>query len=341
MLATAAISLSAQARAQVSGCQPKDYLSTCIDADNLWPHAGNTRWWSLAPAQLNNPGGHDGATTVGLASSFTYRPIGFQVASPDPDGSNIYAVNSRLRLTFLTSIGVGRHLQLNLAAPMVLHQTGSSTADIIGAEQALPRSASGDLRFGVAVQIVRRSAPSASYPPSGADGPALALRLDIAAPSGDDNAFVSYRATTYAPALSFDQHIGRWWFGADLGMRVRRHRRLAGTIIGSQLSASVGAGIDILADGWLSAQLEAWALFSFHQQLEQTTVSGQYAPQWVPSGVPHIPAEWLLSVRTAGLLDGRLRASLGGGGSIPTASLSATTAPAARAVASVRYLFDN
>ncbi len=292
---------------------------------------------SLAPANLAG----SGDVTVGITTSWVHRPIGFRVPSPDPAGTTVYAVANRFGATFLTGIGVGERLQVNLAAPFAMFQEGASTSDLIGAEATLPRSAAGDLRFGIAWQPLVRPELDPSYPPTSRDGAALALRFDMVAPTGSKDSFATYSTATFAPGASFEYRVGRVTLGADVGARIRRYRQLATAVIGSQLSTSLAGGVDILADGWLSAQLEAFALFTFHQQFEQVTEPGAFDAEQVPSGRPHIPAEWLLSVQTAGLIDGRLRATLGAGSAIPTGSESAVTAPAFRGVASIRYVFDD
>ena len=48
----------------------------------------------------------------------------------------------------------------------------------------------------------------------------------------------------------------------------------------------------------------------------------------------------MVSAKTAGLLDGRFRASLGVGSFIPTADRSAVTTPAFRFALGIHYAFD-
>ena len=316
----------AHAQVEQDACQPRDGLSTCLASDNLWPHAGGGRWLSQAPTDTTA----DGSAAFGFVPTFLYRPIGLRVASPDPEGTIIYAVETVLAASFLAGIGVGDRVELDIAAPVVLHQTGASKSDVVGSDEALPRSAVGDLRFGARLALIQRDA--------GQDGPALAARFEMAAPTGQDNAFVGYSTATWAPGVSFDQRIGSLSLGVDAGARLRGAVELGGAAIGSQISTSLGVGYDILDDGWLSVGAEAFALFTLNEQRIQVAVPGQSQPSEEP-GDPHIPAEWLLSVRSAGLVDGRFRVSLGGGGLIPTGSDSAVTAPAFRAVMALHYVY--
>lgn len=323
------VTLSPDAEADDDPCHPRDGFSTCIGADNLWPQVGGGRWFSQA-ATATAPAS---SAAFGIVPTYYLRPIGLRISSTDPEGTTIYAVDNAIAATFLIGIGVTDRVQVQIATPVVLFQDGASKTDIVGSTRALPRSAVGDMRFGVAVEILER-APLAS-------GPALTARFEMAAPTGQDDAFVGYATSTYAPGLAFDYRIGAFSAGVDAGVRIRDYVTLAGAIIGTQISGSVGVGYDFLDDDMLSANLEAWALFNVLQQNELTSQPGQFTADEEPSDVPHIPAEWMLSVRTAGLLDGRFRASLGGGSFIPTSGdgLPVTT-PAFRLALGLHYVYS-
>lgn len=324
--ALALVAFARPAAAQDSGapCFPRDELSTCIAADNLWPHAGGGRWFSHAPTQTT----HEGAVSFGFVPSFIYQPIGLIVSSPDPEGTTIYAVEAALGATFVAGLGVTDRLEVGFAAPVVLYQEGASKADIVGSDQRLPRSAIGDVRFGASFGFLERA--------HDVEGLGLSARFEIAAPSAQADAFSGHASATYAPGVAFDQRIGDFSYGVDLGGRFRRPVLLATNVIGSQVTLSLGAGYDILDDGWLSANLEAFAIFNLSSQydLEQ----GSFESDIVDAG-PLVPAEWLLSARTAGLLDGRFRISLGGGTFIPTSEDFAVTSPTFRVALGLHYVF--
>jgi hypothetical protein len=328
LLVAAAVLSSAEAAAQEEeDCSPRDHLSTCIASDNLWPHLGS-RWASLgttATAPTASAG-------VGLVTSYLYRPIGLRIASPDPEGTTVYAVEHVLAATFLVSFGVGDRVELDLAAPVVLFQDGSSKSDVVGTTEALPRSAVGDVRFGATVSFLRREPRD--------DGVGLTGRFEMAAPSGLVGAFSGYPGPTWAPGATFDVRAAGFTFGLDAGARLREDAELAGVRIGNQISTSIGFGYDFLDGDWLSLNLEAFALFGLEPQYEQVRRAGQFEAEEVESDDPHIPLEWLLSARTAGLLDGALRMSLGGGSLVPTGLTTDVTAPAFRAVLAIQYVVD-
>ena len=314
--------------ARAGECAPSDGFSTCFASDNLWPQVGGSPWFSQAPTQTS-PGS---SASFGFVPSYIHRPIGLVVASPDPEGTTIYAAENALAATFLIGVGVTDRAQVHIAAPVMLYQEGASKSDVVGSDIALPRSAVGDMRFGASLSILQRERLM--------DGPGLSARFEMAAPTGNTDAFVGYSTATYAPGVAFDYRVGPVELGADIGARIRDHVTIAGAVIGTQLTASLGVGYQFLDDDYLSANLEVFALVSPFEQSQLITQPGSPVPEVVPTTAVHAPMEWLLSLRTAGALDGRLRASLGAGSFIPvnTDALGVTT-PAFRLAASLHYAF--
>ena len=305
--------------AQDDPCQPRDGLSTCFAADNLWPHVGNSRWLSLASTQTTP----DGAVAVGLVPTYIHKPVGLTIASPDPDGTTVYAIEHAFSTTVLIGVGLTERLQFQLGMPMVLYQEGAGKQDVTGASETLTRSAVGDARFGVAFTAIERG--------RGDTGPGLAVRFDMAAPTAPPAAYAGYPSATYAPGATLDYRGDRFAVGVDVGARLRESAKVAGAFLGSQVSVAIGGSYDILEDDWLSANLEANALVGLVNQLDPTL-----------SGVidPHIPAEWMASFRTAALADGSVAVSLGGGSFIPTAETSAVTTPLFRLALGLQYTSD-
>jgi len=318
----------AWAQATDDPCDPRDRFSTCVGSDNLWPQPGGAPLFTVAPTQLPKALG----VAAALVPTFYHRPIGYRVASADPDGTTIYAVERALAAHALFGFAPLDGLQVQIAAPVFLYQDGASKADVVGGDEALPTGAIGDLRFGAQLTLIRR-APEA-------DGPGLSARFEMALPTADPTAFAGWAGSTWAPGLAFDWRIGRVLLGADASGRFRRDVPLAGTNLGSQLGLNVGASVNILDDGWLSAGAEVWSLFTLIQQTELVAEPGDLTADTEPTGVPHIPLEYLLSLRTAGLMDGRLRLSAGAGGLIPTGPSTAVTTPNLRAVLGIHYVHD-
>src|SRR5580693_1120889 len=67
-------------------------LSTCIDDDALWPHAGPARFVAVGSAQTT-AGGQLG---FGLVSTYLSRPVVIHVKAPGGSGSDQYAVNDQV-----------------------------------------------------------------------------------------------------------------------------------------------------------------------------------------------------------------------------------------------------
>src|SRR6476646_911615 len=82
-------------------------ISTCINDDTFWPHAG--------PQQMLTVGGTEtvakGQVGFGLVTSYLSRPITLHLPSPGPRGSDAYAINDQVNGTFLWAYGVTDRLE--------------------------------------------------------------------------------------------------------------------------------------------------------------------------------------------------------------------------------------
>lgn len=327
-LAIGTVALLAPGAAQAQEeCQPSDGLSTCFSSDNLWPQHATGNWLSIAPATATP----DGSVSVGFVTGYLHRPVGLRIASPDPEGTTIYAVEHVVPATFLSSVGVSERLSIDLAMPVVLFQDGATKADIIGSDDVLPRSAIGDFRFGPTFTVVPRE---------GDQGPAFALRFSMVAPTGNPDAFVGAATATYAPGFSYDHRIDRFSFGVDAAGRIRDPVKFGGAVLGPQIALALGAAYDIMDDGILSAGLEAFALFTTHTQLDIVSEPGDLTPDERVSDRPHIPIEWALSVHNDHLLERRLHLHVAGGSFIPTGDGTGVTVPTFRLQAAIGYRYE-
>src|SRR4051812_8812259 len=91
-----------------AACDPG--LSTCIDADTFWPHAG--------PAYFSNVGGPAltprGAFGFGWIPTYLARPIVLLVPSTQTSGTEVTAAHYRLDATFLFSYGLTDRIEATL-----------------------------------------------------------------------------------------------------------------------------------------------------------------------------------------------------------------------------------
>lgn len=321
----AALFLVCAGEALAANCRPASGLSTCIDADDLWPHAGGGPFFAVG-ATTTTPRGH---IAFGLVGSWLTQPIGLGVASADPRGSTVFAVDKILDASLLFAVGVADRLELTLVVPAALYQDGPGLAGTVGAGPALPRAALRDVRAGFALALVAR--PRAGE----RRGPALTARFEVGIPVGTGSSFAGSPTAVAAPSLVFDYRLGRFDLAAEAFARVRGEARLASAVVGTQIGGALGATVDVLSDRWLTVGAEAFALPTIAAQLRDPHAAPD--PRGPAVGPPLVPAEWIASVSSARLRGGDVVLSLGGGSSIPTGARAALTSPRYRLDFGVRY----
>jgi OOP family OmpA-OmpF porin len=309
--------------AQAQSCEASRGLSTCIDADNLWLHAGAGPFLAIGSTQTLP----ENKVSFGVVTSYLSRPIGLRVSSPDPAGATSYAIDNLFSASFLFALGVTDRLELGVVAPVTLFQNGDGLNGVLGTNDQLPRSVIRDLRFGMALAILRR--PLTGVP----RGPALTARMDFAIPSASRGSFAGSSTATAAPSLTFDYRLGKLDLAAEVGARVRGESTLGNAVIGSQLSASLGGSYDLLPKHLLTASAELFALYGLASQ--GTTAVDRAEGR--ATGSPLVPAEWILSASSAPFLGGDLMFTLGGGGSLPLTGELGLTSPRFRLDFGIRY----
>jgi hypothetical protein len=337
----AAVLLAAPARADSCGAP---LLSTCINDDNFWPHAGPSQFMAIGGTETVAKG----QIGIGLVTSYLSRPVTLQLPSPGPNGSTANAIDNQANGTFLWSYGLTNRLELDAALPITFAQNGGGTSPITGAssQTAIQTTAVRDLRFGFAYSLLPRPRvdprarpnvdasgaplPRPSYPMFG-----LTARLEMSAPTGDQNQFAGESSAVYIPSVAADFRRNRIFAGAEVGARLRPISELAGARVGSQVAVAVGGGYDILPRELLSAMVEVRALPGFAEQ--STTQENPNGLVSTPNGRIIAPAEWAVSVRSAPLRGGDFAIQLAGGGPIPFSSESAITNPRFRFSLGIRY----
>ncbi len=329
VLVGAALLISAPARAEAP-CAGA--ASACVNSDTFWPTAGPSRFVGVAGTQTVTAG----ELAIGLVTSYQSRPIVLQAASPGPsaEGTRAFAVDDQVTTNFLWQYGITRRLAFDVALPITMGQGGAGLAAVTGGG-ALKATAMRDLRFGVALALIpRERVDAATSERVGGSGHAYAatLRLGMTAPIGDKTEFAGERTAVFTPALAGDYRVGRASFGLELGARVRPTADLLGARIGTQLAAGAGGGFDVLPRERLTVQLEARALYNFPEQADVSRGAGGLVS--TPNGRQLVPAEWMLSARSAPLPSGDLTLVLGGGGGL---SPDTVTVPRFRFVLGVVY----
>jgi hypothetical protein len=305
-------------------CQAAPLVSTCINADTLWPHAGPQRFIAVGGTETDDAGRFG----FGLVTDYQSRPIVLTVPSPGGAGSSQYAIDNQVNGTFLWSYGFTRRLELDLAVPLTFGQTGAGAQPITGSGQQLRDTAVRDLRFGFAYAIIPRE------PADHVRVWSLTARFEASAPTGDRTQFAGDRTAVFLPSVAADYRRGRWFAGVEIGARIRPDTQVLGANVGPQGYGALGIGYDLLRKvDLLGVMAEAWTLptFATQYQAQQTT----YGTTESPSGKFLAPSEWMVSLRSSPAPSGDFTITAGGGGAIPTGD--DVTAPRFRFVLGLRY----
>jgi OOP family OmpA-OmpF porin len=305
--------------APAADCAAVKGVSPCIDADGLWPHAGGGAYFALGTTTTTPKG----TLAFGIVGSFFTEPVGVRVASADPASSSVFLVDKALDATVLVALGLTDRLELTLAAPATLYQSGAGLTPVSATAPPLVQSAVRDVRFGLTFAFLTRSAA--------ARGPALTGRLEFAAPTGTGDAFAGGSTMVAAPTLTFSYRIGRVDVSAEAVARLRGTATFANAVIGPQVGGILGSSVDILKDRWLSVGAEAFALYTTAKQLPDPRDPAGATPPAL------VPAEWIAHVSTAHFLKGDVVLSFGGGSAVPFGSHGAVTAPQYRLDLGLRY----
>jgi OOP family OmpA-OmpF porin len=289
--------------------------SSCINSDILWPHAGPARFVAIGATETVA----EGQLGFGLVTSYLSRPIILHVPTPGPGGSVQNAIDNQVNGTFLWAYGVTDRLELDLAVPLTFIQDGAGLSPITGGN-ALKDTAVRDMRFGFTYAIVPHARVAPDRRP---ESWGLAARLEVSAPTGDDDQLAGEGTGVFVPSVSADWRHDRIFVGAEVGARLRPISELEGARVGTQLVAALGAGYDILPRELLTAVVEAWALPTLAEQ-HSVSIDGP-ATLSTPNGTTIAPAEWQVSARTAPLQGGDFAIQLGGGGDLPLTNGAVTT----------------
>ena len=320
--------------ARASDCN-NPLIGACINSDTYWPNPG--------PLQLATVAGTEtvtrGEIAFGLIASFLSKPITLNIPSPGSGGTKTAVVRNQVTGNFLFAYGVTNRLELDLAVPVTFVQSGTGTSSITGGDD-LNHTAVRDVRFGVAYALVPRegkAAPEKGGEASQAGGVghawSLTARFQMSAPTSDLASFAGEQTAVFIPSLAADYRVQRWFFGAELGARIRSITEFQGARVGTQLALGLGAGYDIVERERLSVMAEARGYVNFAEQHDTTPLASGVSS--TPNGKLIVPAEWFVGLRTAPVPGGNVVLFGGGGGPIPFGD--AITAPHFRFILGAAY----
>ncbi len=300
MLAVAA-GLLAPRPAQASGCAPDAALSACFDANELWLPAGPASFISLPDTRVTRVG----QVSFGVASEWLHRPVVLHVSSPDRDGRTVNVLDSALDASFFLGFGLLKNLELSLAAPTRLYQTGTGSGGV-GSQTAPPleRNAVLNPRLGLSYSLDDALATR---------GLGLRLGFDASLPLANESELAGERSVVAMPSATLSVRAGAFRLGASVGARLRNAVDFASVRLGNQGFAALGLGLEVLDPGLLFVDVEAFALPSLGSSRAATADS-------TVSSESLIPAEWLLSVHSCFEEHGTWTLSVAAGTGIPLSS---------------------
>ncbi|MCB9591020.1 MAG: hypothetical protein H6718_36785 [Polyangiaceae bacterium] len=291
--AFALVSLTRPALSSAAECDAIE--SPCVPASPLWTRAGQSRWLTVPSPELARPG----ELSLNLTSDYTYKPLLLKVPSPDPEGREIRLVHHRVSTTVGARYAPSEGVELGLAVPLVVYQTGAGTKAITDRDaDPIATTALVDPRLEGRYRLWEGE-------PGNLDAGAI-----VVFPLGNQDAHAGEPSLVFAPELIWGVRVGAFSLGAEVGVRLRKSVDLGNASYGSQLSVALAADAELL-ERWLSLAAEAQLLSGFAPRTTQLDPSTRTS---------HLerPAEWLAGVRSEPI--SRLQLSLLAGTALPLGS---------------------
>jgi hypothetical protein len=304
-------------------CNSKTGVSQCFDANALWLTAGDARFFSIPRGNVL-PAGQVG---LAVAAQALWRPLRLTVPSANDSGRDIELVKRSIEQDTLFAIGLGAHLEIGVALPVVLHQTGSGSEGITSQSAAPLQS--------IAVRDPRVTLSAGLGNANFGVKPEVTLAL----PFGDVDAYASAGRAVIAPALPFTLRHGRFEHALAIRARFAPSVQIGSVRVGTQASVALGTSFDILGRELLAVCAEGYVSQSLvESQSERARAFG------VTTRL--LSAEYLISLRSRPSPDEGWTVAAGAGSALALAressplgdeSFVAPPGPALRVVAEVRY----
>jgi hypothetical protein len=263
--------------------------SPCVDAEPMWLSPSGKRLLLVSDAAA--PGA--GQAELGLGFGFRYRPAVLTVPAPNENGRDVNLIRLSTDVSVAARLGLGNRLELTLFAPAGLDQQGAGFKGVTTqSAPSIPVASLHDPRLGFGYSLPLRSASFGAK-----------LRFEAKLPLGSAEALAGERSFVASPSFALTSKLGGFFWGAELGARLRRPTEFFGLRVGSQALLAVGGGYE-LERPRLTFAAEMYLL-----------------PSLIASGgVRYLPAEWLTSVRFAPSSLPALSFGVGGGSGLPLSS---------------------
>lgn len=235
----------------------------------------------VSDTSVPRPGAFAGSALLG----FRLKPVVLIAPAPSAAGREINLISHATDLSLGARLGIGEGMEVTLALPAGLYQRGAGIKGVTHqSAPAISTQSLHDPRVGFAVAAIDR-------PQAG-----LKLRLELKLPFGDSETLAGEAGPALGSTLAAAWRPGRFFFGAELGARLRSPTDFFGRRIGTQLVSAIAAGY-ALPRPRLAFTLEGY--------LAESLASREGAPDRV--------AEWLASTRFTPRALPRLSVGLSGG----------------------------
>jgi hypothetical protein len=201
------------------------------------------------------------------------------------EGREVTLISHATDLSLGARLGIGNGMEVTLALPAGLYQRGAGIKGVTHqSAPAIPAQSLHDPRLGFAFASVERAHGG------------LKLKLELKLPLGDAQTLVGETGPVLGTTVAALWRPGRFFFGSELGARLRSPSDFFGRRIGTQLVSALGAGY---------ALPRPRLAFTLESYLAESLVARPGAADRV--------AEWLASARFTPQATPQLAVGLAGG----------------------------
>ena len=260
-----------------------------------------------------------GRVSAGLRTSYLLQPVGGSQPSPTPTGTATAVVKHLFLAEALASVGVTAGLDVGLAVPLHVYQTGIGLTGI-GIGDELAQTALGDPRLTFGYQF--------ALP--------FALRSYATGylPLGDPTNFAGERSFRVELGTAAAWQLGDVELEADLALRLRETSTLTLTTWGPQLRLGLAAAYSLTEELFLTAECTLAPTLTA-QPPSPDPPSGYLLPAEVLSSLRYQSGSWTV----AGLAGTGLPLSIPAGQSPGAGLRRGPTSPLLRLALEARHAF--
>ncbi|HTR51869.1 MAG TPA: OmpA family protein, partial [Kofleriaceae bacterium] len=284
-LLVAAVALAASARADAQGFDAQLYQPATSSTGYLTQESG-----AVLPR---------GELDIGAVFDFARDPLVARDPSTGDELMNGGIVENRLGMQIVAGYGALRWLEVGVALPFVLAQSGDLT--LVDSSHQLSTTALGDMRAFGKAQIWTNGFVQ------------LAGAVDVTLPTGDSSSFTGGTSLSAWPRVILGWTPGALSIAVNAGFRFQQSNMVANATVGDEFTAGAGASYALRPD-------KAWLLAEAYLAVD------------TDGGAHDVPAEALVGARAVVAGPWRAQVAIGEGLG------RGVTSPELEAVASMSYV---